>query len=125
MESEGNGDFSSINYFKSLGISEKEYPILKDISESYGISATEYFVLKQVSSGLSQKEIADIMKKSTKTIDNHISNIKRKTGLSKNTELMALYTSFVKGKKFDLRLLREYSISIFILLVNVCRPNLS
>lgn len=125
MDTGINEEFSSICEHKSLRISEKEYPILKDLAESYGISDTEYVVLKLVSSGLSQKEIADIMKKSTKTIDNHINNIKIKTGLSKNTELIALYASSVKGKKFDLKLLRQYSISIFILLVNVCRPNLT
>lgn len=95
MDSESNGDFTSI--------SKREYDILEGIVK-----------------GLSQKEIADKLNISSKTVDNHISNIKKKLGVTKNTEMIGYYVATLRGKKFNLDLLHKFGISIFFILVHVC-----
>lgn len=51
-------------------------------------------------------------------------NIRKKIGVSKNIEIIAFHIATLRGKKFDLNLLREYGISVFILFLNVCRIDL-
>lgn len=70
---------------------------------------------------MTEKEIGDTLFISPKTVDRHIDNIKKKIGVTKNIEIVAYYIATLRGKKFDLKLLREYGISIFILFVHVCR----
>lgn len=90
----------------------------------HSITNREKEIIEYLSRGLSEKEIAEKLFISPKTVDNHIDNIRRKIGANKNTEIIAYYISTLSGKKFDIRLLREYGISIFILFINVCRIDL-
>lgn len=85
------------------------------------ISNRENEIIEELSHGLSKKEIGEKLFISPKTVDRHIDNIKKKIGVSKNIEIVAYYIATLRGKKFDLKLLREYGISIFILFLNVCR----
>lgn len=88
--------------------------------EKHSISKRENEIIENLSHGLSEKEIGEKMYISPKTVSNHLDNIRRKLGVSKNIEIVAYYIATLRGKKFDLKLLREYGISIFILFLNVC-----
>lgn len=85
------------------------------------ISKRETEIIEELSHGLSEKEISEKLYISPKTVSNHLDNIRRKLGVSKNIEIVAYYIATLRGKKFDLKLLREYGMSIFILFVHVCR----
>lgn len=85
------------------------------------ISKRENQIIEGLSHGLSEKEIGEKLYISPKTVDRHLDNIKKKIGVSKNIEIVAYYIATLRGKKFDLKLLREYGISVFILFVHVCR----
>lgn len=87
------------------------------------ISNREYEVMNLLSHGLSEKEIAERLFISPKTVNNHLTNIRQKIGVTKNIEIVAYYLATLRGKKFDLKLLREYGISIFVLMINVCKLN--
>lgn len=88
------------------------------------ISKREEDILRCLSRGLSEKEIAQELYISPKTVSNHINNIRKKTGASKNLEIVAYYASYLKGQKFDLKKFREYGISLFFLFVHVCKLDL-
>ena len=85
------------------------------------ITSRESEVMECLSHGLTEKEIGDKLFISPKTVNNHLDNIRKKIGVTKNIEIVAYYIATLRGKKFDLKLLREYGISVFILLVNVCK----
>jgi DNA-binding NarL/FixJ family response regulator len=51
------------------------------------VTATELKILRQVAKGFGNKKIAEEMKLSQRTIESHISNLLRKTGLKNRTEL--------------------------------------
>lgn len=87
------------------------------------ISNRENEVIDCLSHGLTEKEIGEKLFISPKTVNNHLDNIRKKIGVTKNIEIIAYYIATLRGKKFDLKLLREYGISIFILALNVCRLN--
>lgn len=87
------------------------------------ITRRESEVMECLSHGLTEKEIGDKLFISPKTVNNHLDNIRKKIGVTKNIEIVAYYIATLRGKKFDLKLLREYGISIFILCLNVCRLN--
>lgn len=81
----------------------------------------EIQVLKCLSAGLSEKEIAVRLKMQVGTARKHLENIRRKTGLTKNTEILGYYVSELTGKPFSLSKLREYGIAIFLIFINVCK----
>lgn len=85
------------------------------------ITRRESEVMECLSHGLTEKEIGDKLFISPKTVNNHLDNIRKKIGVTKNIEIVAYYIATLRGKKFDLKLLREYGISVFILFVNVCK----
>lgn len=89
--------------------------------ENTPISNRENEIIECLSHGLTEKEIGEKLYISPKTVDRHIDNIKKKIGVNKNVEIIAYYIATLRGKKFDLKLLREYGISIFILFLNVCK----
>ena len=91
--------------------------------EKHSITAWEKDIIEYLSQGLSEKEIGEKLFISPKTVSNHLDNIRRKLGVSKNIEIVAYYIANLRGKKFDLKLLREYGISIFIMFLNVCTMN--
>lgn len=87
------------------------------------LTKTECNVLKLLSSGYSAKEIAGKKNMSYDTARTHVENIKSKTGLSKNTELIGYYVAELNGKEFSLSKLREYGIAVFLIFVHVCKIN--
>ena len=87
------------------------------------ISQREEQIVELLSHGLSEKEIADKLFLSARTVGNHLTNIRQKLGVNKNIEIVAYHLARLRGKPFDVKLLREYGISIFIILVNVCEMN--
>lgn len=87
------------------------------------ISQREEQIVELLSHGLSEKEIADKLFLSARTVGNHLTNIRQKLGVNKNIEIVAYFLARLRGKPFDVKLLREYGISIFIILVNVCEMN--
>lgn len=91
--------------------------------ENHSITTREKDIIEYLSHGMSEKEIGEKLFISPKTVSNHLDNIRRKIGVSKNIEIIAYYIANLRGKKFDLKLLREYGISIFILFLNVCTLN--
>lgn len=88
--------------------------------EKHSITAREKDIVEYLSHGLSEKEIGEKLFISPKTVSNHLDNIRRKLGVSKNIEIVAYYIANLREKKFDVNLLREYGISIFIMFLNVC-----
>lgn len=91
--------------------------------EKRSITSREKDIIEYLCHGMSEKEIGDKLFISPRTVSNHLDNIRRKIGVSKNIEIIAFYIANLRGKKFDLKLLREYGISIFILFLNVCTLN--
>lgn len=87
------------------------------------ISDREKEIVDCLAKGMSEKEIGEKLYISPKTVNNHLTNIRAKLGVNKNIEIIAYYLATLKGKKFDLKLLKEYGIAIFVLLLNVCRLN--
>lgn len=85
------------------------------------ISKRELEIIEELSHGLTEKEIGEKLYISPKTVNNHLDRIRKKIGVTENIEIVAYYIANLRGKKFDLKLLREYGISIFILFLNVCK----
>lgn len=73
--------------------------------------------------GLSEKEIAERLKISPDTVNNHTRNIRKKFGLTKNSEIALKFISDFTGKPFDLKAIREYGIGIILVLINICEFN--
>ena len=90
-------------------------------TEKVPLTNREIEVIKCVSAGLSEKEIAVKLKIKVRTVRKHLENIRRKTGLTKNTELVGYLVAEINGKPFSLNKLREYGIAIFLLFINVCK----
>lgn len=84
------------------------------------LTEREMEVLELAGHGFSQKEIAERLFLSTKTVDKHIENIKKKFNINKSTEIIGVYTCIKKSKKFDVELLRQYGLQIFFILINLC-----
>ena len=59
----------------------------------YGLSEREGEVLSRLCTGLSNREIADLLFISPKTVENHLSNIFSKTGVSSRLQLLTLLLS--------------------------------
>lgn len=90
-------------------------------TENALLSDREMEVIRCLSKGRSEKEIADELFISHKTVRKHIENIKRKLGVSKNTEILAYYVAELREKEFSLKKLREYGIAAFLIFIHVCR----
>lgn len=73
--------------------------------------------------GLSEKEIAERLKISPDTVNNHTRNIRKKFGFTKNSEIALKYISDYTGKPFSLKAIREYGIGIILVLINICEFN--
>lgn len=100
----------------------KLFDMEKEVNtEKVPLTEREAEVIKCVSAGLSEKEIADKLKIKVRTVRKHLENIRSKTGLTKNTELIGYLVAEINDKPFSLKKLREYGIAIFLLFINVCR----
>lgn len=86
-------------------------------------STAELKVVELLSRGHSEKEIADKLCISPNTVNNHLRNVREKNGLSKNSEVILLYISSITKRKFDLKEIRKYGISIILVMINVCEFN--
>lgn len=95
----------------------------EDNRVNYPITRREQDIIEYLSHGMTEKEIGEKLFISPKTVNNHLDNIRKKIGVSKNIEIVAFHIATLRGKKFDLNLLREYGISVFILCLNVCMLN--
>lgn len=87
------------------------------------ISKREKEIIECLSHGLAEKEIGEKLFISPKTVNNHLDNIRKKLGVTKNVEIVAYYIASLRGKDFSIKLLREYGISIFIMYLHVCTLN--
>lgn len=81
------------------------------------LTKQENKVVELVCVGFSDKEAADLLHVSTRTVVNHKQNIFHKLGLSKSTELSAWYWCQKFHVNFDLSELRKQAIAIFFLLI--------
>ena len=92
-------------------------------SVNASFSVREREIADLLARGLSEKEIAEKLFISPATVNNHTRNIREKFGLSKNSEIVLLYIAERNGKKFNLRSIREFGISIILVLINICEIN--
>ena len=74
------------------------------------LSSRELQVVDLLSRGLSEKEIADKLCISKNTINNHLSKIRTKCNVTKNTELIIWYICYIKKIKFDLAEIKSKGI---------------
>lgn len=84
------------------------------------LSERERQVADLLARGLSEKEIADKLNISPATVNNHTRNIREKFGLNKNSEIVLLYIAQRNKKKFNIRDIREYGVTIILVMINVC-----
>lgn len=84
---------------------------------------TEEKVVNLLARGYSEKEIAEKLFVSPHTIDNHLRNMRKKNNVNKNTELILLYIIYLSKKKFSLKDVKNFGVSILFLIINVCGYN--
>lgn len=73
--------------------------------------------------GLSEKEIAEELHISPATVNNHTRNMREKLHVNKNTELILAYIADVNHKKFSISDIRQFGVSIILILINICLFN--
>lgn len=84
------------------------------------LSKREKEIADLLARGYSEKEIADKLFISPATVNNHTRNIRERFGLHKNSEIVLLYIAEHNKKRFDLKSIREYGISVILVLLNLC-----
>ena len=89
-------------------------------SANASFSTREREIADLLARGLTEKEIASKLNISPATVNNHTRNIREKFGLSKNTEIVLVYIAEHNKKHFSLSMIREYGISVILVLLNVC-----
>ncbi|MBQ2019247.1 MAG: helix-turn-helix transcriptional regulator [Rikenellaceae bacterium] len=89
-------------------------------SANASFSTREREIADLLARGLTEKEIASKLHISPATVNNHTRNIREKFGLTKNTEIVLLYIAEHNKKRFNLSMIREYGISVILVLLNVC-----
>lgn len=87
------------------------------------LTEAEEKVVEFLSRGLSEKEIGAILKMKPSTVNSHTSNIRKKLGLNKNTEVILSYIAKRNKKPFDIKAIREYGVTIILVMINVCLFN--
>ncbi|WP_309386350.1 response regulator transcription factor [Cerasicoccus frondis] len=81
-----------VNHMRKANESQQE-----DLVDT--LSAQERRVLEQVAKGLTNKEVAILLKLSEKTVKNYFSNVLSKLYASRRTEAAALYWSYVRQRE--------------------------
>ncbi len=81
-----------VNHMRDANQSRQE-----DLVET--LSAQERRVLEQVAKGLTNKEVAVVLKLSEKTVKNYFSNVLSKLYASRRTEAAALYWAYVRRRE--------------------------
>lgn len=89
-------------------------------SANASFSTREREIASRLAVGLSEKEIANELNISPATVNNHTRNIRKKFGLTKNSEIILAYIADHNKKPFNLSMIREYGISVILVLLNVC-----
>lgn len=69
----------------------QEYPLKDELMDQHGITPREREVILGLAAGKTLAQIAQELFISYKTVDNHVSNIYRKTGVSSRQELFRLF----------------------------------
>lgn len=91
-----------------------------DFNSVKTLTPREKQVADLLARGLSEKEIAERLNISPATVNNHTRNIRERFGLNKNSEIILLYIAERNKKKFNIRAIREYGITIILVMINVC-----
>lgn len=73
--------------------------------------------------GFSEKEIAEHLHICPATVNNHTRNMRDKLHVNKNTELILAYIADVNNKKFSISDIRQFGVSIILILINICLFN--
>lgn len=94
-----------------------------DFNSVKTLTPREKQVADLLARGLSEKEIAERLNISPATVNNHTRNIRERFGLNKNSEIILLYIAERNKKKFNIRAIREYGITIILVMINVCMFN--
>lgn len=94
-----------------------------DVNSVKTLSPREKQVADLLARGYSEKEIADRLNISSATVNNHTRNIRERFGLNKNSEIILLYIAERNKKKFNIRAIREYGVTIILVMINVCLFN--
>lgn len=94
-----------------------------DVNSVKTLSPREKQVADLLARGYSEKEIADRLNISSATVNNHTRNIRERFGLNKNSEIILLYIAECNKKKFNIRAIREYGVTIILVIINVCLFN--
>lgn len=92
-------------------------------NEEINLTDREREVADLLSRGFSEKEIANTLRISKDTVNNHTRNIRKKFGLTKNSEIILKFISDYNNKPFNLKNIREYGIGIILVLINICEFN--
>lgn len=91
-----------------------------DNSKKMSFSPAELSVVEQLARGYSEKEIAERLKVSYHTVNNHLRNIRERHNIQKNTEVILLYATFLSKKKISFKEVKELGFSVLFILVNFC-----
>ena len=83
----------------------------------------EMQIAELLARGMSEKEIAEKLFISPATVNNHTRNIREKFGLNKNSEIILLYIAQRNNKKFSIANIREFGISVILVMLNICEFN--
>lgn len=111
------------NNFVYLCATKVENKFFMENSVNTSFSRREKQIADLLARGMSEKEIAIKLNISVATVNNHTRNIRNKFGLTKNSEIILLYIAQRNGKHFSLRDIKEYGISIILVMINVCLFN--
>ncbi len=87
--------FDSSTADSTMYYCEEEQVELKLLNPQKALSSRELEVLQLLTKGLLSKEIADVLKISKNTVENHKQNIYAKTGTKKATELVSYANNFI------------------------------
>ena len=83
-----SGDISNVLINSYLNVKNPNTPIEKDTDSDYDLTKREKEILKLIYSGVNNKEIADQLKKSIRTIETHRFNIMKKLNVGSVVELL-------------------------------------
>lgn len=83
-----SGDISNVLINSYLTVKNPGEPVQKDSEYDYDLTKREKEILQLIYSGVNNKEIADQLKKSIRTIETHRFNIMKKLNVSSVVELL-------------------------------------
>jgi len=75
--------------FEAMGVADVAYGLVSDESPKHGLTSREIDVLARLATGETNRDIAEELYLSVKTIDRHVANILTKLGVSSRTAAVA------------------------------------